>query len=244
MKQKILQTMFAMLVCAGASAQVNSGSNGSDGALDFSSINYTTNIVINMADHPNGMYQDTYVNIPYNGPVTYIPNANNSPVTWLAQNSAVINGVVNVSANLNGSWNQTVQTGGPGGYRGGNGGTAPSLGQGPGGGGIGGPIGGNASFASVGDVYTNGAFGGFSQGFSGLSYGNTFLVPLIGGSGGGGSPGGFGGGGGGAILIAASGTITLNGLILANGSAGGYVPLCYIDRIPQGGGGAGSGGGT
>ena len=32
-------------------AQVNSGSNGSDGAF-----NPTTNIVINMADHPNGIY--------------------------------------------------------------------------------------------------------------------------------------------------------------------------------------------
>ena len=46
MKQKILQTMFAMLVCAGASAQVNSGSNGSDGAL-----NPTNDITIDMSDH-------------------------------------------------------------------------------------------------------------------------------------------------------------------------------------------------
>ena len=39
-------------------AQVNSGSNGSDGAF-----NPTTNIVINMADHPTGIYQYTSVNI-------------------------------------------------------------------------------------------------------------------------------------------------------------------------------------
>ena len=32
MKQKILQMVFAVFVCAGAQAQVNSGSNGSDGA--------------------------------------------------------------------------------------------------------------------------------------------------------------------------------------------------------------------
>ena len=66
-------------------AQVNSGSNGSDGAF-----NPTTNIVINMADHPNGIYQYTSVNIPTNVTVTFIPNANNTPVTWLLQGSCVI----------------------------------------------------------------------------------------------------------------------------------------------------------
>ena len=44
MKQKILPTMFALLLCTAAHAQVNSGSNGSDGAF-----NPTTNTVINMA---------------------------------------------------------------------------------------------------------------------------------------------------------------------------------------------------
>src|ERR1022692_3456155 len=44
-------------------AQVNSGSDGSDGALDFSAIVSTTNIVIDMHDHPGGVYNYTYVNI-------------------------------------------------------------------------------------------------------------------------------------------------------------------------------------
>ena len=79
MKPKILSNDVWALVCASAQAQINTGSNGSDGALDFSSINYTTNIVINMADHPNGIYQYTSVNIPTNVTVTFIPNANNSP---------------------------------------------------------------------------------------------------------------------------------------------------------------------
>lgn len=52
MKPKILPLMLAMLVCADVQAQVNSGSNGSDGAF-----NPATNTVINMADHPDGIYQ-------------------------------------------------------------------------------------------------------------------------------------------------------------------------------------------
>ena len=89
MKQKILQTMFALLVGVSAHAQVNSGSNGSDGAF-----NPTTNTVINMANHPNGIYQYTSVNIPTNVTVTFIPNANNSPVVWLVQGGCAINGAV------------------------------------------------------------------------------------------------------------------------------------------------------
>jgi hypothetical protein len=205
MKQKVLQMMFAALVCAGAQAQINTGSTGSDGALDFSSINYTTNIVINMADHPNGIYQYTYVNIPNNVTVSFIPNANNTPVCWLVQNSVTINGSVNVSGqNIVGSqtWGGI---GGPGGYHGGDAanGSSPSTGgQGPGGGSAGG-------------------------GHGTYSYGNTFLIPLLGGSGGGGGnsggPGsGGGGGGGGAILIAASSSITVNGSISAAGGQPGW----------------------
>jgi hypothetical protein len=84
-------------LCASTQAQVNSSSNGSDGAF-----NPTTNTVINMADHPNGIYQYTSVNIPSGVTVTFIPNANNTPVVWLVQSNAVIAGVVDVSgANVN-----------------------------------------------------------------------------------------------------------------------------------------------
>src|SRR5207248_2812146 len=63
----------------------------------------------------------------------------------------------------------------------------------------------------------------------GLSYGNAFLLPLIGGSGGGGVISGinsiysgFGGGaGGGAIMIASSVLIRVNGFITANGGTPG-----------------------
>jgi hypothetical protein len=197
MKQKILQMnggagvlASLLLVCASARAQVNSGSNGSDGAF-----NPATNTVINMADHPNGIYQYTSVTISNGVTVTFIPNANNSPVTWLVQNNVVINGTLDVSGQ-NGYNAGGTGAGGPGGGRGGNGGNQATSGQGLGGGSAGCP-------ANPG-IYT---------------YGNTFLIPLLGGSGGGGySCNNFGGGGGGgALLIAVSNTITVNGNVLANG---------------------------
>jgi hypothetical protein len=156
-------------------AQVNTGSNGSDGAF-----NPTVNTTINMSTHPTGIYQYSSVNIPTNVTVTFIPNANNTPVYWLVQNGVTINGVVSVSGqSVNGPLTQGG-VGGPGGYRGGDGalGNSPSTaGQGPGGGGAGGQHG----------TY---------------NYGNAFLVPLLGGSGGGGGNNltfANGGGGGGGV---------------------------------------------
>lgn len=230
MKQKLLHTMVVLLACLGAHAQVNSGSNGSDGAF-----NPTTNTVINMADHPDGIYHYSSVNIRADVSVTFIPNARNSPVVWLVQGDCRIEGTVDVSGSSVGSSPIGV-LGGPGGYRGGNAGTAATPGEGPGGGYSGaegnGPYGGNGSYASKGEKPWN------QIAPSGAMYGNRFLLPLLGGSGGGGSGenGGMAGGagGGGAILIASSGTIHISegGKILAlGGSATAGSP-----------GGAGSGG--
>ena len=204
-----------ILLPLAASAQVNSGSNGSDGAF-----NPTQNVVINMADHPDGIYQYTSVNIPAGVTVSFIPNAGNKPVVWLVQSGCLINGSVDISGlPSNGA---IGGSGGPGGWSGGSGGSNPSSGQGPGGG-IPGYI-----------------FGG--SGF--FNYGNSFLLPLLGGSGGGGNIPyygvTFGGdGGGGAILIAASHFINIGGAILAK--AGG-------NSSPKNGqqicGGSGSGGGV
>jgi hypothetical protein len=204
-------TMLVAGLPARGRAQVNSGSNGSDGAFNPTA----TNTVINMADHPTGIYQYTSVNIPAYVTVTFIPNANNTPVYWLVQSGVTINGTVNGSGQS--SINSQGALGGPAGYRGGNGanGNSPATsGQGPGGGPIGSA---NAS---------NGSY----------TYGNTYLIPLLGGSGGGGAtfPSG-GGGGGGAILIAASTSIVVNGSIFSNG--GGTVWVQY-----NGNGGSGSGG--
>jgi hypothetical protein len=208
-----LTAMLALFLCVGARAQVNSGSNGSDGAF-----NPTTNTVINMADHPTGIYQYTSVNIPSGVTVTFIPNANNSPATWLVQGNVVISGTVSVSGMSygNGTGNDAVGgAGGPGGWNGGNGGSGPSSGQGPGGGvGLLNTDGGNASYAGLGAVNN-------SSLSPGSIYGNKYIIPLIGGSGGGGTSTSGGGGGGGAILIAASGAITVTGTVSANGGNGG-----------------------
>jgi hypothetical protein len=204
-----ISAIFVSFLFAGTAmhAQVNSGSNGSDGAF-----NPTTNVVINMADHSNGIYQYTSVNIPTNGSVNFIPNPNNTPVIWLVQSNCVING--NLYLYGNGGMLASGGLGGPGGFRGGNGGVTGTSGQGPGGGSVAGCGAGSASYGSVGGTFPG-------QAASGPTYGNVFLIPLLGGSGGGGAtnyPSG-GGGGGGAILIAASGTIDLNGTVSASGGA-------------------------
>jgi hypothetical protein len=192
---------------------VNSGSNGSDGAF-----NPTTNTVINMADHPDGIYHYTSVNIPTGVNVSFIPNARNTPVVWLVQSNVVIGGVVDVSGK-NGA-GAIGGSGGPGAGAGGSAGSAPTAGQGPGGGGAGGGEGGGGSFGTAG-----GMKGGCSScGMAGHVYGNQFLVPMLAGSGGGGGVGSnAGGGGGGGLLIVASGSIVLNGHIAAWGGSGAFV---------------------
>jgi len=201
------------------------------------------NTVINMATHPNGIYQYTSVNIPASVTVTFTPNAANTPVVWLVQGNCMINGIVDVSgrsASYGVGLSAAGAAGGPGGYRGGDAGAHAGAGQGPGGGAAGGPVGESAAFGAVpmtGPVpHPNGT----------QVYGNQYLLPLIGGSGGGGCTNASGnapnynyycggGGGGGAILIAASGQINIGGNVTAVGGQGGtpgYAPL-------YGGGGSG-----
>jgi len=241
-----VQTLaLAMLFCfvSPISAQVNSGSDGSDGAF-----NPMTNTIVNMADHPNGVYQYTSVSIPSGVTVTFIPNANNTPVTWLVQSNCVIYGWVDLSGQAAGGYPQgqlgVGGLGGPGGFKGGDGGIAGTGGQGPGAG----VADGNGRAAAFGDfpAYWNG-----SQWVTDTNgsppYGNHYLIPIVGGSGGGGSTntsancgGGGGGGGGGAILIAASQSIQLFGSINANGGGGTTVPCGYGGNSTGGGGSGGS----
>jgi hypothetical protein len=93
----VLAALLVFALCFAARAQVNTGSDGSDGPLDYSSVTNATNVVIDMHFHPNGVYQYTYVNIPTNVTVSFIPNANNTPVVWLVQTNIVINGTVDLS---------------------------------------------------------------------------------------------------------------------------------------------------
>ena len=237
---RTVPTLLLLLWCRAAQAQVNSGSNGSDGAF-----NPTTNTVINMADHPDGIYHYTSVNISNGVGVAFIPNANNTPVVWLIQSNCVISGQVSLVGQSAPSGFQAGPggEGGPGGYRGGNGGVAGSGGQGPGGGADGG-CGEPAAFGALPTQWNGSQYVTITNGSS--LYGNQYLLPLVGGSGGGGGTnalgncgGGGGGGGGGAILIAASQNIELHGGIVAYGGAGANVSCGYGVGTT---GGAGSGG--
>lgn len=211
---KFMSLLLVMLSCLSATAQVNSGSNGSDGPF-----NPTGNVTINMADHPDGIYHYTSVNIPSGVTVTFTSNANNTPVVWLVQTNCVINGIVSLNAAM--VSDVTGGIGGPGGGRGGNGGSLPTRGYGLGGGSLG-----------FGGAFAEPGVGSTVDSFNNSVYGNSFLVPIRGGSGAGGRLRSFfsnqffstwyenaGGGGGGGILIAASERITLGGQINARGAA-------------------------
>lgn len=221
MKNALLLCAVLLASAISAAAQVNSGSNGSDGAF-----NPTQSVEIDMTDHPDGIYQYTSVKIPTGVTVTFKPNAANTPVVWLVQTTVEIKGAIK----LNGFNSKGADggLGGPGGFDGGGGGGGGEIsgnGQGPGGG-IGGDsnnnLGGNGSFSTVGsrlNGYSGACLTQPKQALSGEKYGSQFLVPLIGGSGGGGcySPSTGGGGGGGAILIASNEKITISGMIDALG---------------------------
>ncbi len=229
----------------GAGQIVVPGADGSDGAL-----NATTNRQIDLGlassgawDSPspvagNGVYDSdkwavifkyTSVTIGPNVTLSFVNHRTHAPVVWLVSGDVTINGVLQLSGEAHNGFVRPKEPG-PGGFRGAqfcNNGTIPgSAGFGPGGGRIepGKMCGSdNWGVAGYGTAGVNGAI------YSSPTYGFTTIRPLVGGSGGGLWYGAGGGGGGGAILIAATGTITVNGQILANG---GY----------HGGGFSGSGG--
>lgn len=183
-------------------------------------------------------------------------NVRNTPVFILSQGDVVVNGIIDVNG-FTAANNNDGGRGGPGGFDGGKPGfsdTAPGSGYGPGGAG-----GGTGNCGGANDA-AGGSFG--SQGAgpqAGQAYGNSFLIPLIGGSGGGGStgsPGLGGGGGGGAVLIAANTRIEVTGTLEArgganrscvNGGSGGGIRLVapkvegggLLDARAGGGGGSG-----
>jgi len=178
-----------------------------------------TELIMDMKDKPNGVWNYTSINVPDGLTVRFRRNAANTPVTWLATEDAVISGIISLDGrrgfglpNIPG--NQPV--GGPGGYDGGLGGNRIELfntTSGTPGGGPGGGLPGVANRAN-----------GLNATHQGI-YGNVYLIPPTGGSGGGGSAaydtasGANGGGGGGAMLLASSRDIYVNGTIRANGGA-------------------------
>lgn len=210
------------------------GADGSDGAF-----NPTSNVTIDLSLAPDGawdgvnpnpgqgtgvydadkwaiVFRYSSVNIP-SGVTVSFRNRNyngllpgNPPVVWLVSGTVTINGIVTVKAHADPSVLGFYMPG-PGGFRG-AGTNGATGGLGPGG-------------SGPGATCTNGIFGRYAS-----SYGNSRVLPLIGGSGCGSSGGGAGGG---AILIAAPGTITINGDVRADGGHAN----CAASISPGSGGG-------
>lgn len=258
---KAAGVMLSLMASLASAAGFTSGSTGADGAFAP-----TASATVPLP--PNGIFNYTSVNIPVGVTITYAKNATNTPVIILASGNVTIAGAINVSgtASLSVAVGATGGTlpgqGGPGGYDGGRGG-APGEnrrggnGLGPGGGGGGDLVSANNSIQGGGGggyglAGSNNSFGTnvTNTGIGGVAYGSSAFLPLVGGSGGGGGAGATsldgkygtsGGGGGGAILIAASGTLTLTGSIVANGGNSGSIN--YITgNLFSATGGAGSGG--
>ncbi len=218
---------FLLTALSASPAFAATFNSGSTGALGNVVISANTQIPL----PANGMLNYSSLTINSGATLTFTNNSNNTPVYILATGVVTINGTINVSGGSTSG--MTGGTPGPGGWAGGNAaqmGKDGEPGRGPGGGGGGRELnqipGGGGGFGTSGGTF-NGVAGG-------NTYGSDNHMPLLGGSGGGGygsynGTGSGGGGGGGAILIAASGTITINGTIYANG---GYAN-------PGGGGGSG-----
>lgn len=223
----LLAAMLALTM--NAAAQFSSGSTGADGALDLSAVTPGSVVIFDPTKFTNAphvagqnVFNFTTITIPAN--VTLVLSGQNmtGPVFWLAQGDVRINGHIALDGQAGPSLTTDValrvpSIPGPGGYSGGVGGgglanSAPTAGNGPGGG-------------RPGDFTIDGNANGGS--FTGTATG-----PLVGGSGGGGGRGSVndarfdsgGGAGGGALLIASSTSITVNGVISSNGgvSTGGF----------------------
>ncbi len=207
----------ALFALAAHGQTFNSGSDGSNGPLSVTAAS-PTETVIELP--PSGILNYTTVNIATGKTLRFKRNAANTPVYLLASGNVTISGTIEISG-LAGS-PVAGGLGGPGGFDGGSPGSVgvpPGAGQGPGAGK------GGAANSNAPDGAGSGAFSTVhnlgASANKGAPYGNSLLVPLVGGSGGGGTagtPGGGGSGGGGAILITSSTRIDLTGRIHALGA--------------------------
>jgi len=205
----------------------NSGSDGSDGALDFTGTPAGTTIDFDPTTFtppldPDGdsIYHFTTITVPSDVTIKFrAVKVGLAPIHWLATGAVVIDGTLDLDGEDGHAINEarSLSRPGPGGFHGGFGARIPNLplqlGFGPGGGCINARGAGHATAGGAGSCPDS-------------TYGNSFLLPLIGGSGGsgGGSSslnGGGGGAGGGAILIASSVSIAVDGSILAKGGDAG-----------------------
>lgn len=240
---RLLGLSLACIAISAAEAQLNSGSDGSDGVfhpqtdicVDLSKAHagcwYTASPVsgegVYDADKWAVVYKYSSVTIPAGVTITFSNHPKGAPVVWLVQGDVLLAGQIILDGS-SGDGSVDFPAPGPGGFGGGRSAdeiSVPSGGFGPGGANqVGGSAGAGGGYATEGES-TSGALGG-------AVYGNAHITPLIGGSGGGAGITGSGGGGGGALLIAANGQIQIasSGLISAKGGNGGQ---------PNGGGGSG-----
>lgn len=270
MNNRILCTTVIMLILSSPVYAFDSGSTGADGALlpsvdtrldlpedgifNFTEVNIPAGVTL------------TFNSNATNTPVIMLVSGNatiDGVIDVSGDDAAPSNGAGNGNVGDDGQ----PGAAGPGGFRGGRGGLIDPddsiLGPRRGQSGVG-PGGAPADFSNrpgFGNICPGigGSFG--SEGVKSSScnvstqenitptpeYGGDELLPLIGGSGGSGGASGDttvgsgGGGGGGALLIAVSGTLVINGEILANGGAGGDRGLTGSSIGGVGGGGSGGG---
>lgn len=223
MRTRQIRLIFGLLSCFAPGvlrAELDVPSDGSDGAFTPSA-----NIQVDLGEAVSGtwgsnnnansgkgvydpskwavVFKYSSVNIPAGVTVTFKNHPSRAPVVWLVTGDVTVEGTVRLDSTPGSSTAHSEP--GPGGFRGGLGrddGASDALGSGfgPGGAGVGGA-------------------GGYMTAASGNIYGNTRIVPLIGGSGAGGSTyvagsrPSAGTGGGGALMIACRNRVTLNGLI-------------------------------
>lgn len=242
----IRYTLFALLLITSAPSFAESprftgsGSDGSDGALNLTTagtIEFDPKALGIDKDGDN-VYHFTTINIAKDVIVHLSSTYIGGPVYWLASGDVTIDGTVDLSGEAGqayGSVPRRYSIPGPGGYPG-----APPAGSdgkglpglGPGGGQPGDSCNnypGATGFAAIG--WSNRTS---ISGAGGASYGNIFLVPLLGGSGGAGNASG-GGAGGGALMIASNSTIKISGVINSNGGNGTFGNNCYPSMGGSGG---------
>ena len=266
-----IQSVSAVTFDSGTTCTSASDPGGHDKCLGIFAPSVNT-VVTLPAD---GILDYSTFTVPTGITVSFTRNAANTPVIIRTFGNVSVVGTINVSATSAGKNSGTAGDGnlgddgqpgigGPGGFDGGYGGYSSLFGgaggkMGGGGNGLGGGQpglglysndwgngGGGGSFGTAGGT---GAWPYYAP--AGSTYGQTSILPLVGGSGGGGGAAGVtfsgagGGGGGGAILISAGtasspATISFatSGRIYANGSAGGVT----AGTSCGGGGGGGSGG--
>jgi hypothetical protein len=218
MKPKTLNSIVITLLTLSGPLYGQSFDAGSDGSLGDVVIATSTNLDL----PPDGKLNFKSLTINGGATLGFNRNARNTPAYILSQTEIVVNGTITVDGAT-----RTVNTGGAGGPGGFDGGKPGFGAEAPPGDGYG-PGGGHSGVNSCSDetgTAEGGGYGTTRSAFSGSTYGNTTLIPLIGGSGGGGGandPNGGGGGGGGAIMLAANNRVAVNGTIFARGGGGGF----------------------